>query len=104
MTPERERGFSVERIAFLARMELTEEEIRELERDLERILRAFEEIREAPVNDLDPLFSVGPEAVRLREDVPEEPLGREVMLRDVPDRYQHFIRVPSPLSGVRKRQ
>lgn len=94
---------SVDHIAFLARLELSEEEREEIQRDLSRILEAFAQLQEAPVKS-PPLFSVGPPTLRLREDIPRKPVGRDVMLRDTPDRYQHFVRVPSPLADVRKRQ
>jgi len=95
---------SLEHIAHLARMELTSEEREELAASLAAILEAFAVLREAPVEEREPLYSVGPRTLRLRDDQVEPSLGREKLLRDVPDRFQHYIRVPSPLADVRKRQ
>ncbi len=96
--------FSLEHIAHLARLELAPEEQEELASSLAAIIEAFAVLREAPVEGVEPLYSVGPRALRLREDRVEDPPGREKLLRDVPDRFQHYIRVPSPLADVRKRQ
>lgn len=95
---------SLEHLAHLARLELSPEEKAEYEASLAAILEAFSILREAPVDHLEPLFSVGPASLRLRDDEVQPPPGREVMLQDVPDRFQHYIRVPSPLAEVRKRQ
>ncbi len=96
--------FSLEHIAYLARLELAPEEREELAASLEAILEAFAVLREAPVEGVEPLYGVGPRVLRLRDDAVAEPPGREKLLRDVPDRFQHYIRVPSPLADVRKRQ
>lgn len=95
---------SVESIAHLARLELEPEERAELEESLKAILDAFAMLREAPVEGVEPLYSVGPAKLRLRKDEIQDPPGKELLLRDVPDRFQHYVRVPSPLADVRKRQ
>lgn len=82
------------RIARLARLELTEEEIESMRVELSRILEYVKEINLAGADDFDPTFQTFEKPTPLREDVPEKRFEAEEILRNAPLRKDKFFSVP----------
>ena len=82
------------RIAGLARLELTQEEIEGLEEDLARGLEYMEMLNEADVGDIPPTFYTIHKASPMREDVPEKKFSVEEILKNAPEKKDGFIVVP----------
>jgi len=96
--------FPVSHIARLARLRLTEEETARFERQFASILEAFSVLRSLDLADVEPLWTPVPHSLRLAADHPDPPYDRNRMLEDAPDVFQFFLRLPSPLRAVRKKQ
>jgi aspartyl-tRNA(Asn)/glutamyl-tRNA(Gln) amidotransferase subunit C len=65
------------KVAKLARLSLTEEEISRYQKDLERILGFIEQLQEVDVSSCIPMSHAGKVSLPLREDIVVEALGRE---------------------------
>jgi aspartyl-tRNA(Asn)/glutamyl-tRNA(Gln) amidotransferase subunit C len=76
----------VERIATLARLELTPEETALFSEQLGAILSYFEDLRRADTTNVAPTAQIAAvEASTLRHDASRPSLERDVLLREAPD-------------------
>lgn len=79
----------------LCRIELSEEECKELFSSLNRVLSYVELLHEVDVSDLSPYSHIEEQGVgSLREDKEGDLLPREVFLANAPDHVGGMIRVP----------
>ncbi len=84
----------VEKVALLARLDLTEEEVAAFTKDLEEIIAAFKVLNSAPTSGEDPSWRpVEGEAVP-REDEPAPGLGQGRALRLVRNKEGGFFKGP----------
>lgn len=82
--------------AKLARLELSEEELERLGRDLARIsayVDQLSEVRESAA-DIAPVLPLIPNAEALREDIVQPSLSREAALSSAPDADDGYFKVP----------
>ncbi len=88
----------VERIAELARLALTGDEVELFARQLGDILSYVEQIRELETSGVPPTTNVLNRSVD-REDLPHPPLPRELALANAPDAAQQsgLLKVPRVL-------
>jgi len=84
----------VERIAQLARLALTEEEVTRLGRELGAILEWVRQLEELDVSAVDPTAHAVPLAAPLREDAPRPGLTRDDALANAPERLAGQVVVP----------
>ena len=89
-----EQEFNVAYTASLARLELTGEEEAHFQTQLEEVLKYVEALARIDVEGVEPTAHPAPVLDRLREDVAEEGLPREAVLRNAPDQALDQIRVP----------
>jgi len=87
----------VEHIAELARLELGEEEIQELQRDLSRILEYVAQLNELDTAEVPPTSHVTPQGEVLREDLPRPALPVEEVLANAPHAEEGYFRVQAVL-------
>lgn len=85
---------SVKKVAELARLRFTEEELKNLTHQLTTILESFETIAQVPTDGLEPM--VTPVAVKAepRGDDVEESYSAEELLENAPDKMGSLVRVP----------
>lgn len=82
--------------AKLARLELSEEELERLGRDLTRIsayVDQLSEVRESAA-EIGPVLPLIPEAEALRDDIVQPSLSREAALSGAPDADDGYFKVP----------
>jgi aspartyl-tRNA(Asn)/glutamyl-tRNA(Gln) amidotransferase subunit C len=84
---------TVEHVARLARLSLTDEEKEGLARELQEILAYAETIQALDTEDVEPMSHAAAAEV-LREDTPSPSLDREGVLRAAPDAADGLFRVP----------
>ena len=84
----------VEKIAQLARLELTEAEKETMSRQLSGILDYVDQLSKLDTQNVPPTAHVGPVTTPLRADEPHQPLPVEDALRNAPDRKGDAFRVP----------
>jgi aspartyl-tRNA(Asn)/glutamyl-tRNA(Gln) amidotransferase subunit C len=83
-------------VATLARLELSEEEVERMSRELSAVLDHIETISELDLEGVPPTSHVVEVDTPLRPDEPVESLPREVALESAPDSDGEGFRVPSP--------
>jgi aspartyl-tRNA(Asn)/glutamyl-tRNA(Gln) amidotransferase subunit C len=83
-------------VARLARLQLSEDEIEPMARELSAVLDHVARIRELDLDDVPVTTHVAELTGRLREDEPRECLPREVVLAQAPAVSGEGFLVPSP--------
>jgi aspartyl-tRNA(Asn)/glutamyl-tRNA(Gln) amidotransferase subunit C len=91
-----ERG-EVQRIADLARLELSDEEAERMRAELEAILAYVETLRELDLEGVEPTSHPLPMKTPLRDDRAEPPLAPERALANAPERDGFAFVVPKVL-------
>ncbi len=89
---------TVERVARLAHLSLTEEEKTLFARQLDQVLAYAEAIQALDTKDVLPM-SYALATGRLRADVPRDSLDRERVLDEAPDTAEGLFRVPRIIGG-----
>ena len=87
----------VEYIASLARIGLTEEEIKLLGEQLSDILEQFEVLKELDTSGVAPTGHAGGLQTVMRDDVAQDSLDSEDVLKNAPRREGEFFRVNAVL-------
>ncbi len=86
--------FNIEKVAFLTRIAIDEEEKKELEPQLEKILEFVETLKELDTTHIDPKFNVIELTAKLREDIPHLSLPRRKILENAPETDGKYFIVP----------
>jgi aspartyl-tRNA(Asn)/glutamyl-tRNA(Gln) amidotransferase subunit C len=89
-----DRG-EIQRVARLAALRLSEQEVERMEEDLGQILNHVEQISELDLSMVEPSVQVVELDNVLRPDVPRPSLEREKALRTAPEPVDGAFRVPS---------
>ncbi len=84
----------VEHIAWLAHIEITEDEKKLFAEQFNRILEFFRKIDEANLENVPPTYHVLDLVNVYRKDETGKPLPKESVLRNVPKKEDGFIRSP----------
>src|SRR5262245_64330624 len=96
-------GSDVEKIAELARLELTAEEIQLFTEQLISIIGHIEKLNELDTTDVAPMSHCTPAGEdaehELREDRVRESLGQQIAVENAPDSEAGYFRVPKVIGG-----
>jgi len=84
----------VERIARLARIELTDNEAERFSKDMKEILSAFRRLKRIPTRNVKPTFQPIETKDVLREDKIEPSISRERLLGNLKNREDGYIKGP----------
>ncbi len=82
------------RVAHLARIRVSEEELEPLAKELSGILDFMERLAEVDVEGVEPMTSVTPMELKRRADVVTEGGIRDKILANAPDSRDGFFAVP----------
>ena len=83
------------RIASLAKLELTDQEIKEYSKDLTNILKWMEELKEVDVSHVQPVTSVTKNELYEREDIAyKNTVEQEKILLNAPEKVGEYFTVP----------
>jgi aspartyl-tRNA(Asn)/glutamyl-tRNA(Gln) amidotransferase subunit C len=88
---------TVEHIADLAKLDLSDEEVARYQAQLSAILEHFEQLQALETEEIPPTATVLPLRSVTRADEVEEPLAREVTLKNAPEAEDGCFRVPAVL-------
>jgi aspartyl-tRNA(Asn)/glutamyl-tRNA(Gln) amidotransferase subunit C len=88
----------VKHVANLARLAITEEETEKMRRELDAIITFAEQLNELDTENVEPTYHVLDMKNVLREDVAQEGLPREEVLKNAPDHQDGQIKVPPIMS------
>lgn len=87
------------KVARLARLRLDNNDLEKAETRLSAILEHFKFLAEVDTTGVEPLFH-GLDEMTLRPDVPEEPLSREELLQNAPERFDDSFRLPKVVGAI----
>lgn len=93
-------AIEVKRIAELARLELSKDEIEKFQPQLEKILGHVETLTALDVTGVEATSYSAAVFGRMREDTPHESLPKEAVLQNAPDQAQGQIRVPKVIADA----
>jgi aspartyl-tRNA(Asn)/glutamyl-tRNA(Gln) amidotransferase subunit C len=83
------------KIASLAKLELTDQEIEEYSKDLTNILKWMEELKEVNVSNVQPVTSVIKNELYEREDIAyKNTVEQEKILLNAPEKVGEYFTVP----------
>jgi len=85
---------TIEHVALLARLELSEEEKELFASQLGNILNYIEKLKELDTSQVEPMAYATATKNVFREDVPRPSLKLEEALNNAPDKLQDFFKVP----------
>lgn len=85
---------TVRRIARLARIAVTEDEVEHLRGEINAILTFVEQLEEVDVDDVEPMTSVIPMAMKKRRDVVDDGGIADSIVANAPLTEDHFFMVP----------
>jgi aspartyl-tRNA(Asn)/glutamyl-tRNA(Gln) amidotransferase subunit C len=85
---------TVRRIAHLARIAVADEEVDHLRGELNAILAFVEQLSEVDVAGVEPMTSVTPMAMKKRPDEVTDGGIADDILKNAPEREDHFFIVP----------
>ena len=82
------------KLAKLARLSLNDEQLDSLEKDLTSIVSFIDQLKEINTDKIDPTSNSLNKDLILRDDIAENKLSNEDLLRNVPDSELGFFVVP----------
>jgi aspartyl-tRNA(Asn)/glutamyl-tRNA(Gln) amidotransferase subunit C len=85
---------TVRRVAHLARIAVAEDEVESLKGELNAILAFVEQLGEADVENVEPMTSVTPMALKMRDDKVTDGGIPDAIVTNAPVREHHFFVVP----------
>lgn len=87
----------VRRIASLARIAVTDEEVARLRNDLSAVLGYMDRLSKLDLTDVEPLTSIAEQDAPLGDDVPGLTLDNQTLIRLAPQSYDRYVRIPKVL-------
>ncbi|MGA2891567.1 MAG: Asp-tRNA(Asn)/Glu-tRNA(Gln) amidotransferase subunit GatC [Xanthobacteraceae bacterium] len=85
---------TVRRVAHLARIAVAQDEVESLKGELNAILAFVERLAEVNVEGVEPMTSVAPMAMKMREDQVTEGGIADAVIANAPAHEHHFFLVP----------
>lgn len=85
---------TVRRVAHLARIEVAEDDLEPLSKELSAILNFAEQLAEVNVEGVEPMTSVTPMALKRRADEVTDGNIQDKILSNAPDAREGFFAVP----------
>ena len=100
MSNKSNAAIDVKYVAELARIDLAEESVEKLQRDMQNIVDYIEQLSELDVSNIEPTAHAAALTNVLREDVVKDSYPRETMLANAPAVLNgELIKVPQVLPG-----
>lgn len=88
---------TVDKLAYLARLEFSAEEKENLKQDLSRIITWIDKLNELDTEKVEPLIYMSNEINVLREDTVNNSVSHEDALKNAPKKDSDYFRVPKVL-------
>ena len=87
-------SFNVEKVAHLARLEMTDQERPQFEQQFQKIMELFKSIESVPTEGVAPMVTPHQMHSPLRKDKVDQKLKDEEILANAPDVKDNLFRVP----------
>ena len=90
---------TVKKVAHLARIAVSEEEVKQYASDLQKIMTVVEKINEVNTDDIEPMAHPQDVSQRLREDTIVHTNERDTLMQNAPSQEQHLFLVPKMIDA-----
>lgn len=87
----------IRHLAHLSRLEFSEEEMKDMQGDMDKILGFVDKINELDLEGVEPLIYLSEERNVLRADASKSILSKDEALKNAPDKDTDYFRVPKVL-------
>lgn len=87
----------IRHLAHLSRLEFSEEEMKDMQGDMDKILGFVDKINELDLEGVEPLIYLSEERNVLRADESKSILSKDEALKNAPDKDTDYFRVPKVL-------
>lgn len=94
MSSEKLNAQSLQKIAQLARLNLTQEEAIEFSEQLSKVIAHFDEISTLETANIEPLITPSEIAYTTREDIAKADYTAEAMVANAPEKQGNLFKVP----------
>lgn len=84
----------INKLADLAKLDFTDTEKAELQKDMTQIISFFEKMNEVNTDDIDPLIFMTEHENVLRNDIPKHEITHQEALLNAPNKDSDYFRVP----------
>ncbi len=88
---------AIRHVANLARMALSEDEVKTYSKQLGAILEHFKQLEELDTQKVEPLVTPTDVEPHFREDVAEKGMGAEAIVSNAPEKSGNLFKVPAVL-------
>ncbi len=88
----------VQELAHLARLEFNDDELADISKDLEKIIKFCDQLKALDTQGIDPLIYLSDEINVLREDQISEGLKKEDALKNAPASDSDYFKVPKVIT------
>lgn len=87
----------IRHLAHLSRLEFSEDEMKNMQGDMDKILGFVDKINELDLEGVEPLIYLSEERNVLRADASKSILSKDEALKNAPDKDTDYFRVPKVL-------
>ncbi len=84
----------INKIANLAKLEFDGESLKQIQKDMTKMLSYVEKVQELNTENIKPLINPMEESLKLRKDDIEKGLTKEEVLRNAPSKNSDYLKVP----------
>ena len=89
---------TVDKLAELSKLEFDEEEKKEIEKDLNRIVEFVEKLSELDTSNVEPLIYLSEDTNVMRNDVVKQVITQQEALKNAPVKDSDYIKVPKVIT------
>ena len=86
--------FDIRKLSALAKVEITDDDIQQVEEQLRTILDFFSGLDAIDTTGIEPTWCVSSANVSLRSDSPAPGISRELLFKNAPEAYSGYLIVP----------
>tara|TARA_B100001750_G_C15435659_1_gene560744 strand:+ start:706 stop:996 length:291 start_codon:yes stop_codon:yes gene_type:complete len=84
----------INKIANLAKLEFDGESLKQIQKDMTKMLSYVEKVQELNTENIKPLINPMEESLKLRKDDIEKGLTKEEVLQNAPSKNSDYLKVP----------
>jgi len=84
----------INKIANLAKLEFDEKSLKEMQKDMTKMLSYVKKVKELNTENIKPLITPIEESLKLRKDDTEKGLTKEEVLKNAPAKNSDYLKVP----------
>lgn len=93
------RANEVKHVAGLAKLAFSDEELEKFTGQMDEIINMVQQLEEVDTTDVPVTMHVTDAVNRMREDVAQKGMDRDLLMKNVPESQDGYVKVPAILDG-----